>query len=211
MTKEEVLQKVNDYCTEKQYTVATLTDAFKDKFATHFQKANPDGDIDSDVVMANLKFALNTAFSSASELATVKQQEFGSKESDYKAQIDELKKQINAPRDDNKPSALSKELEDQLKELQEFKNEKTKQEKFGNIVKLAKASIRESLHASFDKFANDYDVVVEDSDEDQASYLVNRFQEIFKDSIGDIKPLAPKQVQKREEEFLASLKKVKVQ
>ena len=92
MTKEEVLQKVNDYCTEKQYTTATLTDSFKDKFATHFQKANPDGDINDEVNLANLRFALNTAFSSASELATVKTTEFSTKENDLKNQIEELKK-----------------------------------------------------------------------------------------------------------------------
>ena len=38
MTKEEVLQKVNDYCNEKSYTNATLTDGFKDKFSEHFAK-----------------------------------------------------------------------------------------------------------------------------------------------------------------------------
>ena len=100
MTKEEVLQKVNDYCTEKQYTTATLTDSFKDKFADHFQKANQEGDIEDEVNMANLRFALNTAFSSASELATVKAAEFTSKENDYKSQITELSKKLkNVPRE----------------------------------------------------------------------------------------------------------------
>ena len=42
MTKEEALQKVNDYCNEKSYTAATLTDGFKDKFAEHFTKRYPD-------------------------------------------------------------------------------------------------------------------------------------------------------------------------
>ena len=210
MTKEEVLQKVNDYCTEKQYTEATLTDAFKDKFANHFLKANPEGDIESEDVISNLKFALNTAFSSASELAMMKSAEFTSKENDYKKQIAELNKRAKATPEQNEVQ-LPEEVQNQLKELQAFKDEKTRQEKLANIVKIAKASVRQDLHASFDKFANDYEVTDGDDEKEQAHYLVKRFQEIFKDSIGDIKPLAPKLGQKRDEEFLASLKKVKVQ
>ena len=210
MTKEEVLQKVNDYCTEKQYTEATLTDAFKDKFANHFLKANPEGDIESEDVISNLKFALNTAFSSASELAMMKSAEFTSKENDYKKQIAELNKRAKATPEQNEVQ-LPEEVQNQLKELQAFKDEKTRQEKLANIVKIAKASVRQDLHASFDKFANDYEVTDGDDEKEQAHYLVKRFQEIFKDSIGDIKPLAPKLEQKRDEEFLASLKKVKVQ
>ena len=49
-----------------------------------------------------------------------------------------------------------------------------------------------------------------DFSEEQAKKLFNRFQEIFKDSIGDIKPLAPKQTAKQEEEFLESLPKIKI-
>ena len=78
MTKEEVLQKVTDYCNEKSYTNATLTEGFRDKFADHFQKAHPDGNIEDEAILGSLKFALSTAFSSASELATVKVNEFTS-------------------------------------------------------------------------------------------------------------------------------------
>lgn len=210
MNKEEVLQKVNDYCTEKQYTSATLTDSFKDKFADHFLKANPEGDIEDESVIANLRFALNTAFSSASELATVKVNEFSSKENDYKTQIAELQKKIK-PQQQQQQLELPEEVRQQLQELQEFKNEKTRKEKLANIVKIAKAGIRKDLHPSFDNFVSDYDVNEKDDDEEQAKYLTKRFQEIFKDSIGDVRPQTPKQEQKRDEEFLASLKKVKVQ
>ena len=40
MTKEEVLQKANDYCTEKAYTSETLTDDFKDKFSRNYRIAS---------------------------------------------------------------------------------------------------------------------------------------------------------------------------
>ena len=210
MTKEQVLQKVNDYCTEKQYTTATLTDSFKDKFATHFQKANPDGDINDEVNLANLRFALNTAFSSASELATVKTTEFSTKENDLKNQIEELKKQVKEP-PKPKDLKLPKEVEEQLKELQRFKDEKTKQDKRASILSLAKNGIRQDLHASFDKFAADDNVKTDVDDNEQAKGLVAKFQDIFKDSIGDIKPKAPVQTQKQEEDFIASIGKVKVQ
>ena len=46
MTKEEVLQRANDYCNERSYDESTLTPEFKDKFADFFAKivdsfANP--------------------------------------------------------------------------------------------------------------------------------------------------------------------------
>lgn len=211
MTKEEVLQKVNDYCNEKSYTTSTLTDAFKDKFAEHFQKANPDGDVNDENVLASMKFALNTAFSSASIAITDKTRSFESKENDYKKQIQELKGKIAKPTEETPPkSEIPDEIKTQLEELEKFKNEQNKQEKFKNIIKLAKQSIRQDLHKSFENYANDYQVELTTADEEQAKKLTLRFQEIFKDTIGDIKPLAPKQTQKQEEEFITSLPKIKV-
>lgn len=210
MTKEEVLQKVNDYCTEKQYTVATLTDSFKDKFADHFQKANAEGDINDDSVIANLKFALNTAFSSASELATVKVNEFTTKENDYKNQIAELQKKQTKQTKTEDVIKLPKEVEEQLAELQRFKEAQVKQEKLTDILKKAKTNIRQDLHNSFDKFAEEYAVKDNEDVDAQANSLVKRFQEIFKDSIGDIKPRTPIQTQKQDADFLSSIPVINV-
>lgn len=210
MTKEEVLQKVNDYCNEKSYTAATLSDSFKDKFAEHFQKANPEGDVNDENVLSSMKFALNTAFSSASIAITDKTKSFESKENDYKKQIQELKSKIAKPAEDPSKNEIPDEIKTQLAELEKFKNEQNKQEKFKNIIKLAKQSIRQDLHKSFENYANDYQVELTTSDEEQAKKLTLRFQEIFKDTIGDIKPFAPKQTQKQEEEFITSLPKIKV-
>ena len=77
-------------------------------------------------------------------------------------------------------------------------------------MELAKKGIRSDLHKSFESFAKDFDVKLDVDDKTQADGLVNRFQEIFKDSIGDIKPLAPQVTQKRDEEYLASIPKVKI-
>ena len=210
MTKEEVLQKVNDYCNEKSYTVSTLTEGFKDKFAEHFQKANPDADVNDEQILSSMKFALNTAFSSASAAIVDKTKSFETKENDYKRQIQELKESQSKKDDKEKKIEIPKELQEQLDELKKFKNEQNKQEKFKNIITLAKKNIRQDLHRSFENYANDYQVELDASDEEQAKKLTSRFQEIFKDSIGDIKPFAPKQTQKQDEEFIESLPKVKV-
>lgn len=213
MTKEEVLQKVNDYCNEKSYTTATLTDAFKDKFADHFQKANAEGDINDEAMLNAMKFAINTAFSSASDIATIKANAFTTKENEYKTQIEELQKKVQKPNpkeDETKHLELSDEVKNQLKELQSFKDAQTKQEKFGNIVKIAKVGIRQDLHASFDEFAKDYDVQLDKEDKVQAETLLQKFQSILKASIGDIKPMKPVQTQKQEEEFIAALPKIKI-
>lgn len=213
MTKEEVLQKVNDYCTEKQYTNATLTDGFKDKFAEHFVKGNPEGDINDDAVLNSMKFALNTAFSSASELATVKVNEFTSKENDYKNQIAELNKKIANPQQQQQQQQqfeLPEDVKNQLAELQQFKTEQSKQNKRKAVLALAKKSVREDYHSSFAEYAEDFDVDLTKDDKEQADALVAKYQKVMRPTIGDIKPLAPRQTQKRDEEILDSIKEVKV-
>ena len=212
MTKEEVLQKANDYCNEKGYTSETLTDEFKDKFSDFFAKKYTETSADDADMLEDLHFNLNTAFSATSKGITSKQKAFETKENDYKRQIAELnnklgKKVVKVEENETK---IPKELQEQLDELKRFKNEEAKKEKFKNIIEIAKEGIRQDLHKSFETYAKDFEVSLDKEDKEQANALVSRFQEIFKDSIGDIKPLAPKQIQKRDEDFLASIPKVKV-
>ena len=211
MTKEEALQKVNDYCNEKSYTNATLTDGFKDKFAEHLAKRYPDADADDETALGDMKFALNSAFSGASLIITDKTKEFETKENGYKSQIAELEKKVPKPNQKPNEVVLPKEVQDKLDAYDKFMDGEKKTTKFKNIIELAKKGIRQNLHTSFEKFATDYDVKLDKEDKEQADALVTRFKEIFKDSIGDIAPLAPQQTQKRDEDFIASLKKVKVQ
>ena len=211
MTKEEALQKVNDYCNEKSYTNATLTDGFKDKFAEHLAKRYPDAASDDETALGDMKFALNSAFSGASLIITDKTKEFETKENGYKSQIAELEKKVPNPNQKPTEVVLPKEVQDKLDAYDKFIDGEKKTTKFKNIMELAKKGIRQNLHASFEKFATDYDVKLDKEDKEQADALVTRFKEIFKDSIGDIAPLEPQQTQKRDEDFIASLKKVKVQ
>lgn len=211
MTKEEALQKVNDYCNEKSYTNATLTDGFKDKFAEHLAKRYPDAAADDETALGDMKFALNSAFSGASLIITDKTKEFETRENGYKSQIAELEKKVPKPNQKTNEVVLPKEVQDKLDAYDKFMDGEKKTTKFKNIMELAKKGIRQNLHTSFEKFATDYDVKLDKEDKEQADALVTRFKEIFKDSIGDIAPLAPQQTQKRDEDFIASLKKVKVQ
>lgn len=210
MTKEEVLKKVETYCNEKSYTNETLTDGFKDKFADHFLKLNPDGDINDEAIVGNLEFALNTAFSGASEILTVKNNLFTSKETEYKNQIAELTKKLGKQTPPKDPPAIPKEVQDKLDEWEQFKTRETKREKSKSILQLAKKSIREDLHSSFDAFAEDFDASLEKEDKEQAEKLVSRFQLIFKETLGDIKPLAPRQTAQVEKEMLESVPKMEL-
>lgn len=209
MTKEEVLQKVNDYCNEKSYTEETLTSEFKDKFSEFFAKKYSDETaIDAEGILEDIKFNINTAFSATSKGLTSKQKAFETKENEYKNTIAELNKKIGKPQE--KIVELPDDVKQQLAELEKFKDAKSKKDKFDEIVKLAKKGIRPDLYTSFEKYAQEYDVTLDSTSEEQAKKLTARFQEIFKDSIGDIKPLAPKVSQKRDEEFIASISKVQV-
>ena len=209
MTKEEALQKVNDYCNEKSYTNATLTDGFKDKFAEHLAKRYPDAAADDETALGDMKFALNSAFSGASTIITDKTKEFETKENGYKSQIAELQKKIKTPPTIVEPQ-IPKEVQDQLDELKAFKDAKSKQEKLGNIMRIAKEGIRSDLHASFDKFASDYAVKLDKEDKEQAEGLVAKFKDIFKDSLGDIRPQKPTTDETKDAEIIGSLPKVKI-
>lgn len=208
MTKEEVLQKANDYCTEKAYTNETLTDDFKERFSDFFAKKYPDAQPDDETMIADLKFNLDTAFSATSKGVTSKQKAFEEKENDYKHQIEELNKKIGKTKQTE--FKIPKELQEQLDELKAFKDKEAKKVKFANIIGIAKKGIRQDLHKSFETFAADYSVDIEKDDKEQANAMVARFQEIFKDSIGDIKPLAPQQIRKRDAEAMSALKPMKV-
>lgn len=209
MTKEEALQKVNDYCNEKSYTNATLTDGFKDKFAEHLAKRYPDAAADDETALGNMKFALNSAFSGASLIITDKTKEFETKENGYKDQIAELNKKIGKPIE--QPTELPKEVQDKLDRLEQFQIAENKRTKFKAIMEIAKKSVRDNLQQSFETFVKDNDVALDKEDKEQADKWVEKFQEVMKPSFGNIKPLAPQVTQKRDEEFLASLKKIKVQ
>ena len=209
MTKEEVLQKANDYCTEKAYTEETLTEEFKEKFADFFSRKHQDAQADDEAVIEDLKFNIDTAFSATSKGVTAKQKAFSDKESEYKRQIEELNKKISQKPKEVKHE-IPQELKDKLDELEKFKDAQRKQEKYKTILDLAKKNIREDLHKSFENYASDFVVNLDETDEEQSKKLTARFQEIFKDSIGSIKPLAPKQTQRQVEEFLSSIPKIKV-
>lgn len=208
MTKEEVLQKANEYCSEKGYTTETLTDEFKDKFSDFFAKKYAEQSADDETALADLQFNLNTAFSATSKGITMKQKGFEEKENDYKRQIEELKKKV--AKGDDKKVEIPKAVQDKLDRLERFETEHSKREKYEKVLELAKKNVRVDLHKSFESYAKDFEVNLDETDDAQAKKLTDRFQEIFRDSIGDIKPLAPQVKEKREEEIIASIPKVKV-
>ncbi len=209
MTKEEVLQRANEYCSERSYDDSTLTSDFKEKFADFFAKKYPDAPIDDESALADMKFNLDTAKSASSNGRASLQKSFEAKENGYKAQIAELNKKIGK-KEEQKPFEIPKELQDKIDRLEAFESKAAKEKKFAAILDIAKKGVREDLHGSFAKFVQDYDVDLEKEDKEQAEKWVSRFTEVFKDSIGDIKPLKPQQVRKMDEEFFASLPKVKV-
>lgn len=213
MTKEDVLQKVNDYCSEKSYTSETLTDEFKSQFSDFFVKRHQDGDINDEGIISELQFNLNTAFSATSKGITLKAKTFEQKESDYKRQIAELSKKEPTTNDDvvkHDTFELPQEIKKQLEELESFKNEQKRNEKFKEVLALAKDGVRQDLHGTLEKYAKDFAISLDEDSKEQAKRLTAKFQDIFKDSIGNIKPLAPTVSIKQEEEYLASIPKIKI-
>ena len=209
VTKEAVLESMNTYCTERKYGSENLTDGFKEKFSNFFVKKYEGKDVEQEEMIADLHFNLDTAFSASVDINAALKNSFETKETDYKNQIAELNKKLGRKSEPPK-FEVPKELQDQLDELKKYKNEEVKKTKFASIMDIAKKGIRQDLHKSFETFANGTNVDLEKTDKEQAEALVSRFQEIFKDSIGDIKPLAPQQARKNDEAVLSGLKRLKV-
>ena len=209
MTKEEVLQRANDYCNERSYDGETLTDEFKEKFADFFVKRHPEASIDDEGIDDEIKFNLDTARSAAVKGLAKKQTNFYSEKSELTRQIEELTKKLSR-KPKEKEVEIPKELQDKLDELEKFKDAQRKQDKYNSVLALAKKGVREDWQMAFEKYASEFAVNLDESDEEQAKRLTTRFQDIFGDSIGDIRPLAPKQTQKQEREFIESIPKVKV-
>ena len=197
------MESMNTYCTERKYGSENLTDGFKEKFSNFFVKKYEGKDVDEEDMIADLHFNLDTAFSASVDINAALKSSFETKETDYKNQIAELNKKLGKKPTTIETPVIPKELQDQLDELKRYKNEEVKKTKFSSIMEIAKKGIRQDLHKSFN-------VDLEKTDKEQADALVSRFQEIFKDSIGDIKPLAPQQVRKNDEAVLSGLKRVKV-
>ena len=208
VTKETVLESMNTYCTERKYGSENLTDGFKEKFSNFFVKKYEGKDVEQEEIIADLHFNLDTAFSASVDINSALKSSFETKKTEYENQIAELNKKLG--KKETPKFEVPKELQDQLDELKKYKNEEVKKTKFASIMDIAKKGIRQDLHKSFETFANGTNVDLEKTDKEQADALVSRFQEIFKDSIGDIKPLAPQQVRKNDEAVLSGLKKVKV-
>ena len=208
VTKETVLESMNTYCTERKYGSENLTDGFKEKFSNFFVKKYEGKDVEEEEMVADLHFNLDTAFSASVDINSSLKTSFETKENEYKNQIAELNKKLG--RKEQPKFEVPKELQDQLDELKRYKNEEVKKTKFASIMELAKKGIRQDLHKSFETFATGTNVDLEKADKEQADALVSRFQEIFKDSIGDIKPLAPQQVRKNDQAVLSGLQRVKV-
>lgn len=209
VTKETVLESMNTYCTERKYGSENLTDGFKEKFSNFFVKKYEGKDVEEAEMVADLHFNLDTAFSASVDINAALKNSFETKKTEYENQIAELNKKLGRKNEPPK-FEVPKELQDQLDELKKYKNEEVKKTKFASIMDIAKKGIRQDLHKSFETFATGTNVDLEKTDKEQADALVSRFQEIFKDSIGDIKPLAPQQVRKNDEAVLSGLKKVKV-
>lgn len=212
VTKEQVLESMNTYCTERKYGSEALTDGFKEKFSNFIVKKYEGKDVEEADFTADLHFNLDTAFSASIDLKNTMTSQFTTKENDYKNQITELNKKIANPQQQQQQQQLElpEEVKNQLAELEKFKTEQSKQEKRKAIMELAKKNIQQDLHGSFDNYASDFEVQLDKDDKEQADALVAKYQKVMQPTYGNIKPLAPRQVQKRDEEILGSIKEVKV-
>jgi|SRR5574344_1010940 len=210
-TQEEILQKVNEHCTEKQYT---LNDDFRSKFSEKFAKINAEADINDENVLNSIKFNIDTAFSAASKELKVKDEAWKAKESEFLKQIEELKKSQKV--DDNKPDKEEKEfklpddLKNELEEIKQFKEEKQKQEKRANVLKIAQKNVREDLHGNLEEVLSIMQLDYSKTDEELAKQLDTNFTKIYKGKIGDVRPQSSQVSFKKYDELIKNVPKANV-
>lgn len=210
--KDEVLQKVNDYCTEKQYT---LDESFRDKFSEKFAAAN-NGDslsIDDEGIGDSIRFNLDTAFSAASKGIEKESAKWKKKEGEYKEKMANLEKPApnkKAKEESSETPEIPKEIQDELTALKEFREGQQKQDKRSRILAIAKKSVREDLHRDLEKVFDYMAVDYAKEDGEIAKTLSERFMDLFKDKIGDIRPKSPESSSKKYEELTKGMQKVKI-
>lgn len=211
VTKEQVLESMNTYCTERKYGSESLTDGFKEKFSNFIVKKYEGKDVEEEDFKADLHFNLDTAFSASVDLKTSLTAQFATKENEYKNQITELNKKIVTPQQPPQQQfELPEDVKSRLAKLEKFEAEQSKQSKLKEILEMAKQNIQPSLHGSFENFIADSEVQLDKDSKEQADALVAKYQKVMQPTYGSIKPLAPRQVQKRDEEILGGIKEVKV-
>lgn len=206
----EVLQKVNEYCTEKQYA-STLDKTFVDKFSAKFAEANAAAKIDD--VVNSIRFNLDTAFSAASKGLEKQSTTWKEKENEYLRQIEEFKKQNPQepkPISEKKEVELPEDVKKQLQEFNEFKVKQQKQEKIAKVFNLAKENVREDLHEELKQVMDIMSFSDSDSESDMANKLTAKFTELWKNRIGNIKPQSSTLDNKKYDELLESVPKVNV-
>lgn len=201
-TLEEVSQKVNEHCTEKQYT---LNDDFRSKFSEKFAEANPDADINDEKVLNSIKFNIDTAFSAASKELKIKDETWKTKEADYLKQIETLKKNQKV-----EGFKLPDDLKNELEEIKQFKEEKQKQEKRANILEMAKKNVRKDLHSDLEDVLSIMELDYSKDEKVLAEQLNSNFTKLYKGRIGNIKPLSPGSTVIKDEDIIESVKSVKI-
>lgn len=228
IAKEEILQNVNSYCEERNYS---LPETFKDNFAEHFSETYKDGDIKDANLLSNLKFNLDTAAAAKMKGLEGESETWKTKEADYLKTIEELKKAQAKKEDEKKPlksdkadkddkkiiADLPEDVKKELDELRNFKQEfKTFQQtgvikgKRENIITKSADKIREDLMPSFKTFVEKMQISPESDDTALSEKAIADFTEIFKSSIGDITPRNPAGKARSYEDIAKGVQKRKI-
>ena len=189
-TQAEVLQKVTDYCTEKQYT---LNDSFRSKFSEKFATANAEADITDENVLNSIKFNLDTAFSAASQEMKVRDETWKTKEAEYLKQIEELKKVPEGNKGGGKEEtitepAIPEEYMEYLKYAKELKEKDTLAAKKKSIVELASKNFTSAEQkAGFEKFIDTQNIDTTKETSELSEKFAGIYGSIFKETIGENK------------------------
>lgn len=206
----EVLQKVNEYCTERQYT---LNDDFRSQYSERFADTYKEADVNDENILNSIKFNLDTAHAAASKTIKIESEAWKAKEAEYKRQIEEFKKQNPQepkPKSEKKEVELPEDVKKQLQEFNEFKVKQQKQEKIAKVFNLAKENVREDLHEELKQVMDIMSFSDSDSESDMANKLTAKFTELWKNRIGNIKPQSSTLDNKKYDELLESVPKVNV-
>jgi len=208
-TQAEVLQKVSDYCTEKQYT---LNDDFRSKFSEKFAGAYADADVNDEKTLDHIKFNLDTAFSAASKEIKLKDEVWKTEKADYLKQIEALGKAHEGKKEkpEKVESTIPEEIKKELEELKRYQAEGQKREKRANVLKLAQKNVREDLHGNLEDVFNIMEIDYSKDESELAKELNANFTKIYKGKIGDVRPQLSQNTKRSYEDILKNLPKVNV-
>lgn len=210
--KEEILEKVNQLCEEHKFD---FNETFKDKFAETFAGKFAETAIEDETLSTAIELSIIESGHARKNAFSESTKQWEAKEAEYQAKLKELEGEGGSKKPSKKETKkeefeLPEEYKAKLDAFNKWKQEQEEETQRSKIYEAAKKNVREDLHDSLKKYMGKQSISLTASVEDEAKRIVSDYQDVFKDTIGETKPLASGGKAMKPEDYFKDLPKIKI-